>query len=112
LRDDALRLSDMLQALERIRTFAAGGPHAIFSDAKTANALAYEVLKLGEAASQLSPALRSSHPEIAWSRLIRQRNQIVHEYFRIDEATIWRFVVEDLDRLERALRRVQPPARR
>ncbi|MCI4318205.1 MAG: DUF86 domain-containing protein [Thermoplasmata archaeon] len=112
MRGDSLRLADMLQALERIRTFAAPGAATMLADPKTADAIAYEVLKLGEAASQLSPLLRSKHPGVPWGRLIRQRNQMVHEYFRTDEATLWKFVVHDLDPLERELRKIVVPTRK
>jgi uncharacterized protein with HEPN domain len=101
----------MLLALERIRTYGAAGPASMLADPKTSDAIAYEVRKLGEAASQLSPALRSTHPEVAWSRLIRPRNQMGHECFRTDEATLLTFVVKDLDRREREIRRIVAPDR-
>jgi uncharacterized protein with HEPN domain len=111
MRGDSLRLADMLEALEWIRTYSVSGPGTMLADPKTSGAIAYEVLKLGEAASQLSPQLRSKHPEVPWDRLIRQRNQMVHEYFHVDEATLWKFVVNDLVPLERALRKVVAPTR-
>jgi uncharacterized protein with HEPN domain len=107
MRPDALRLSDMLQALERIRTYASGGVRAILEDPMAADALAYEVLKLGEAAAQVSAGLRSAHPEVPWDELIRQRNQMVHENFRTDPVTLWKFASADLDRVERSLRKVR-----
>jgi uncharacterized protein with HEPN domain len=113
MRDDSLRLADMLQALERLRTFGAGGPSTIVRDSKTADAMAYELLKLGEAARQVTTGVRAAHPEIPWTGLIRQRNQMVPESVRVDEATLGKFVAEDLDPLERAVRRiVAPPADR
>ena len=112
MRDDALRLADMLQALELIRSYTSAGASALFRDPKTSAALAYQVLRLGESASQVPPALRSAHPEVPWAGLLRRRNQMVHEYFRISEETLWAFVVEELDKLERALRRVSSVPRR
>jgi uncharacterized protein with HEPN domain len=104
LREDTLRLADMLEALERIRGFYSGGRAGFLADQKTQEAVAYELLKLGEAAGRLSRPLRKTHSEVPWSRLIGLRNEIVHEYFRIDPDALWEFVEKELDPLERALR--------
>jgi uncharacterized protein with HEPN domain len=106
MRDDAVRLADMLRAMEQIRTYTAGGESEFFRDEKTLAAVAYALLRLGEAASQVSRELRTRHPEVPWGRLVRMRNQMDHEYFRISAASLWAFVTEDLDPLERELRKV------
>lgn len=94
----------MLEALERIRSFVAGGRSVYFSDTKTQVAVAYEVLKLGEAANGVSAAFRRSHPVVPWRRLVSLRNEMVHEYFRVDLDAIWEFIEAELVPLERALR--------
>jgi len=104
VREDGLRLADMLEALERIRGFSSEGRTPFLTDPKTQEAVAYELLKLGEAASRLSPALHRAHPRVPWSHLIELRNEIVHEYFRVDPDTLWEFVETELDPLERVLR--------
>lgn len=104
MRDDRLRVADMLEALERIRSFVAGGRSVYFGDTKTQVAVAYEVLKLGEAANGASSEFRRSHPGVPWRRLVALRNEMVHEYFRIDVDAIWEFIETELVPLERALR--------
>jgi uncharacterized protein with HEPN domain len=94
----------MLEALERIRGFSSGGRAVFLADQKTQEAVAYELLKLGEAANRVSRPLRTTHSEVPWSRLIGLRNEIVHEYFRIDPDALWEFVEQELDPLERGLR--------
>jgi uncharacterized protein with HEPN domain len=111
MRSDALRLADMLRAIELIRSYTSAGEEAFFRDPKTIDAVAYAMLTLGEAASQVSPAIRAAHPRVAWTALIRRRNQMVHEYFRTSAAVLWAFVVGELDPLERALRKVTAPVR-
>jgi uncharacterized protein with HEPN domain len=104
VREDRVRLSDMLQALEKIRGFSSGSRGSFLSDPKTQEAVAYELLKLGEAATRVSKSFRAAHPEFPWDTLINLRNQIVHEYFRVDPDNLWEFVERELDRLERQLR--------
>lgn len=84
MRDDRPRLADRLEALERIRSFSAGGRASFLCDTRTQEAVAYELLKLGEAASRGSKSFRRAHPGFPWAHLIGLRNEIVHEYFRVD----------------------------
>jgi uncharacterized protein with HEPN domain len=104
VRDDPVRIADMLEALERIRSFVSGGQAVFFADPKTHLAVAYEILKLGEAANGVSTGLRRSHPSVPWKRVVALRNEIVHEYFRLDLEALWEFIQEELPRLERSLR--------
>ncbi|MCI4363816.1 MAG: DUF86 domain-containing protein [Thermoplasmata archaeon] len=104
MRDDRLRLADMLEALERIRGFSTGGRATFLSDTKTQEAVAYELLKLGEATNRVAKPFRRSHPEFPWARLIELRNEIVHAYFRVDPDSLWEFVEGELDGVERKLR--------
>jgi uncharacterized protein with HEPN domain len=112
MRDDALRIADMFGAIEQIRTYISAGSATFFGDSKTSDAVAYELLKLGEAASRVSATVRRAHPEVPWRRLLRLRNEMIHEYFRTDPRTLWSFVTRELDSAERALRKVMVPVRK
>lgn len=104
MRDDRLRVADMQEAIERMRSFVSGGRAAFFGDPRTNEAVAYEVLKLGEAAGRISTPFRKAHPTVPWRRLAALRNEIVHEYFRIDLEDLWEFVAVEMETVERALR--------
>ena len=61
---------------------------------------------IGEAASQLSPALRDRHPEIPWNQIVGMRNRLVHAYFDVDDQQIWKSLSEDLPILIEQLDRI------
>lgn len=107
MRADVLRLADMLESIENIRGFISGGRATFFTDEKTHEAVAYEVLKLGEAANRISPSFRRNHSAVPWKRIVALRNAVVHEYFRVDLDALWEFASKELDALERDLRRLQ-----
>ena len=109
MRGDSDRIADIFEALERIRSFTSGGRVQFFSDARTHEAVAYELLKLGEAAGRVSQPYRRNHTKVPWSRLIQLRHEVVHEYFRLDLDTLWEFIETELDPLERALRALPLP---
>jgi uncharacterized protein with HEPN domain len=94
----------MLESLERIRGFASVGRAKFFSDPRTHEAVAFEVLKLGEASGRVTSSFQRAHSSVPWKRLVKLRNELIHEYFRIDLEDVWKFVEEELDPLERALR--------
>lgn len=43
---------------------------------------------IGEAAYQLSREFRQQHPEVEWSKVIRLRHILVHDYHSISEAIL------------------------
>jgi uncharacterized protein with HEPN domain len=45
---------------------------------------------LGEAASRMPDTFKKEYPEIEWSKIIRSRHIVTHEYDNIDDSTIWR----------------------
>jgi uncharacterized protein with HEPN domain len=44
---------------------------------------------LGEAARGISDETRKEHPEIPWSKLVKLRHEVAHEYFRLDSKRMW-----------------------
>jgi uncharacterized protein with HEPN domain len=61
---------------------------------------------IGEAAKNLSAEFRSLHNGIPWKDLAGFRDKLIHQYFGVDLATVWRSVVDDLPVLMEELRRI------
>ena len=91
-RDLAL-LADMLESARIAIAHCAGrqqgdlGHDLLFTDA-----LERRVSIIGEAARKLSDTFKSAHPEVPWSAITATRHILVHEYDRVDYATVWRIV--------------------
>lgn len=103
MRPDPARLADMAEALERLREIGARGRSAFLSDRIVQSAAAFELLKLGEAATRVGARTKERLPDVRWRELVRLRNRLAHEYFQLDPAESWRFIEEELDPLARAL---------
>jgi uncharacterized protein with HEPN domain len=54
------------------------------------SAVVQKLAIIGEAAAQVSEALRSRHPEVPWPQIVAFRNILVHAYFGVDWAEVWR----------------------
>jgi uncharacterized protein with HEPN domain len=55
------------------------------------------LILMGEAARNLSPAVREQFPRIDWPGMIGLRNILVHRYQEIDYMQLWTIVNRDLD---------------
>ena len=58
---------------------------------------------IGEASNRLSEELIKSEPSIPWTRIIGLRNLVIHEYFGIDDLTIWAIIKSDLPELKQKI---------
>jgi len=58
---------------------------------------------MGEAAGRISEDFRKAHPTIPWHKIIDTRNQIIHEYFRINRQIVWDTIQNDLPDLIRLI---------
>jgi uncharacterized protein with HEPN domain len=64
---------------------------------------------VGGAATKVSDAFKTAHPEIPWKATSGMRHRLVHDYTRIDGPTVWRVVQTDLPPLIAQLEPLVPP---
>ena len=55
---------------------------------------------IGEAARMLSDEFKSSHSEVQWRNISGMRNFLVHEYFNVDEETIFEVLHTEIPHLK------------
>ena len=98
-RDDAYLL-DILIAARKALKFLEGMTWEEFERSELhQNAVMRPLEIIGEAARRVSQQTRDAHPEIPWEQMIGIRNRLIHEYFRVNLATVWDTVQNDLPRL-------------
>jgi hypothetical protein len=89
-RDWRLRIADILAAIERIRRYTDRMDAAAFSqDERTAEAVCFALVVIGEAASHVPDDVQASAPKIPWRKMKAMRNIAAHEYFGLDVTTVW-----------------------
>ncbi|MBD0255295.1 MAG: DUF86 domain-containing protein [Cytophagales bacterium] len=90
-RDTTLLFQDMLPACERITQYVSGMAYNEFvNDFKTVDATVRNIQILGEAANQVLAAFQAANAQIEWTKIIRSRHILVHQYFELDHNIIWR----------------------
>lgn len=89
-----------------------GSEGLIAEDARTREAVLYNVVVIGEAASRLSADLRARHPEVAWQDLAGIRDRLVQGYFGLDTELARYLVRHELPSLHTELSAIRVQERR
>ena len=99
-REIQLLLEDMLEAAQKILSYTKGMSFNDFiNDDKTIDATVRNFEIIGEAANRVPDGFKLDHPEIEWRRMTSLRNRIIHEYFGVDYATVWKIKEENVPEL-------------
>ncbi len=60
------------------------------------NGVVRELEIIGEAASQITIAVRDQFSQLPWREMVGLRNRLIHAYFDVNHQTIWLVVKESL----------------
>ena len=101
------RIQDMLNAARKIEGYVEGMTFEGFTkDERTFDAVIRQLTILGEAASHVPDEIVSRTPEIPWFEIRGMRNVVVHEYFGVNTAIVWKTAVKNIPELLPLLERL------
>ena len=107
MKHDAVYLHHVLDAINRIERYLSGvSLDRFLQDALVQDGVVRQMEIIGEAARNVSSALRNDHPELPWSRMIGIRNILIHAYFRVDLFIVWDTAQSDLPRLKQQVKQI------
>ena len=102
MKDDALFLRHILDSIDAIDGYTKGVTRVTFiQNAMLRDAVMRQLEIIGEAARNLSDAVRKAHPDVEWGQIIGMRNRLIHAYFQVDTELVWEIVSTDLPLLKR-----------
>ncbi len=91
MRHENLYLNDIVEAADHIARFIGGIDFEAFQGSEMLRSAVVQKLGvIGEAAAHVSEELATRHPEVPWPQIVAFRNILVHAYFGIDWAVVWR----------------------
>ena len=107
-RDFVDYLHDILEHADAAIEFVAAAPDAqtLADDRRTLWAVIRALEVVGEAARHIPIEFRQAHPEIAWRGMAGMRDKVIHDYFGVDAAVVWRTVKEELPTLCESIRTI------
>ena len=99
---DKERLEHMLAAADRVIRYTSD---KTYKDLAADDMMYYAVVKnieiIGEAANMLTSLFKETHPEVEWRPISNMRNFLVHEYFQVDNDTVWAVIHGDIVELKK-----------
>ena len=96
-----VRLLHIIDAINEIENYLQDSDLDIFvANSMMFNATLRQLEIIGEACNRLSEDILSNNPNIPWARIIGLRNLVIHEYFGVDDLTIWNVIKINLPDLK------------
>ena len=98
---DKVRLFHIIDAIDEIEIYTENVTLDDFvKNSMMFNATLRQLEIIGEASNRLSEQLLQNNTDIPWARIIGLRNLVIHEYFGIDDITIWNVIKINLPNLK------------
>ena len=99
---DRIRLQHILDAIEAIEDYTKNVTQPEFvANSMMFDATLRQLEIIGEASNRLSEKLLQETSDIPWARVIGLRNLVIHEYFGIDDLTIWSVIKVNIPDLKK-----------
>ena len=102
-KDETLYIEELLAAIQRILHYTRKGREEFFSRTMVQDAVALNLIVIGEAAKNLSEETRGRAPEIQWKQIAGMRDRLTHAYPTTDPRIVWQVVEEELELLRAAV---------
>ena len=94
---DRVRLEHIVEAADNISRFTSGKTYDdLLADDMMCYAVVYNILAIGGTTYHLTKAFQLEHPETEWEDIMRMRNVLAHDYYKLKLQTVWEVVQHDL----------------
>jgi uncharacterized protein with HEPN domain len=94
---DRVRLQHMLEAAREAITYAGTKSlEDLHSDRPLQHLLIRDITIIGEAAALVDAEFRLANPQIPWRDIVDTRNRLIHAYFNVNLAVVWKTATGDL----------------
>ncbi|MFZ1040319.1 MAG: DUF86 domain-containing protein [Anaerolineales bacterium] len=99
-RDETFYLADIQECCEKVLRFTKGMAYKDFSqDDLHFDAVLRNLEIIGEAVKNISEETRQKYPNVKWRKISGFRDVVAHEYFGVNEETIWDIVKNEIPAL-------------
>ncbi|RJP49859.1 MAG: DUF86 domain-containing protein [Anaerolineaceae bacterium] len=99
-RNESLYLTDIQDACKKVLKFTKGMTYKDFvHDDLHFDAVLRNLEIIGEAVKNISEETRRKYPEVKWRKIAGFRDIVAHEYFGVNDETVWDIVVNEIPAL-------------
>ncbi len=106
-RDDAVYLTHILDAIEKIGEYLHGIDEGRFvRNSLVQDGVIRQLEIIGEAVKRLSADLRDSHAHVSWKDIAGMRDKLIHDYLGVDLEAVWTTAMQDVPMLKEEVMRI------
>ena len=103
---DRDRLEHIVEAIDNILNYSnANTKEELEADKLRYYGIVKNIEIIGEAAYKLTRAFRRQHPDTPWESITGMRHVLVHDYYQIKPAEVWKVIQEELQPLRNQMAR-------
>ncbi|MDI6654450.1 MAG: DUF86 domain-containing protein [Candidatus Hydrothermarchaeota archaeon] len=96
-----LFIEDTIEAMNKIERYIKNLDYDSFAEnTLVIDAVVRNLEVIGEAIKNVPNSVREKYPNIPWKRMIGLRNIVIHEYFGIDLANVWKIITQNIPEVE------------
>ena len=103
---DRTYLLHIRDAILRIEEYSSVGRTEFMAKSHWQDAIIRQLEIIGEASKQLSEALRTANPQVAWRRICGLRDVLIHNYIGVDVEAVWLVVENGIPALKETVSRL------
>ncbi|MGK7934163.1 MAG: DUF86 domain-containing protein [Microcystaceae cyanobacterium] len=100
-------LQDILEAIYQLEIITQGLTFVEFSGRIEIFLSVIKLIEIiGEAVKNIPDEVRVNYPEIPWKNIAGMRDKLVHEYWAVDEKTVWKVVKQNIPKLKKTITQI------
>lgn len=101
-KDPKIFLEHIVESIEDIEKYTKGQTKEKFAKTKMMqDAVIRKIEIIGEAVKNLPLSFRKKYSKIKWRDIAGMRDILIHEYFGVNIAVVWKTVLEDVPKLKK-----------
>lgn len=95
-------LDHIVESVNAIQEYTRDFSYQQFLDSRLIqDAVTRRIEIIGEAVKNLPASFREKYPNIPWKDIAGMRDKVIHKYFGVELAAVWKTVKEDIPNLEK-----------